>query len=168
MIASFFFLKKRSGSLYVVEYVGVFEVNLLAQTLPYDKELEAVEAVGQRGDGLEVEVVCRLVEDDDVRLRVRDGGEGDARALPSAQRRGGERHHLGGDAAAGEVRAERLLVRVRAVAREALHQELERREREVDLVGVVLVDQGDADAARTHHLEKQERPSGEELESCGG
>mgnify|MGYP007125956934 CR=1 FL=1 len=66
------------------------------------------------------------------------------------------------------LRSERLLVRVRAVAREALHQELERREREVDLVGVVLVDQGDADAARTHHLEKQKRPSGEELESCGG
>ena len=72
--------------------------------------LEGGDAVRQRGDRFEVEVVCRLVEDEDVRRCVRDGGEGDTRALPSAQRRGGHGLLLLEHTARGEVRAERLLV----------------------------------------------------------
>eukprot|EP00965_Chrysotila_dentata_P097087 3209111-Pleurochrysis_carterae.AAC.2 len=47
---------------------------------------------------------------------------------------------LRGDAGGVEVRAERLLVRVGAVAREGVEHELQRRQRQVDLVRVVLID----------------------------
>ena len=50
-----------------------------------------------------------------------------------------------------QVAAERLLMVVRAIAREAVAHELQRRERQVDLVGVVLVDQSDPSATRAHH-----------------
>ena len=50
------------------------------------------------------------------------------------------------------MRAQLLLVVVRTIARELVEHELQRRHRQVDLVGVVLVDQRDARAARALDL----------------
>ena len=74
--------------------------------------VELLDAIGQGDDALEVEVIRRLVEYEDVRLGVRHGGERDARALPARERRRGQRHHLGGHAASGQMRSQILLVAV--------------------------------------------------------
>ena len=50
-----------------------------------DATLEALDAISEGGHLLEIEVVGRLVEDEHVRLDVRDGRERDARALPSGE-----------------------------------------------------------------------------------
>ena len=54
-----------------------------------------------------VEVVGWLVEDEDVRLRVRDGGESDAGALSARESGGGKGLHLRRDAARVQVRGTR-------------------------------------------------------------
>ena len=99
-----------------------------------------------------VEVVGWLVEDEDVRLRVRDGGESDAGALAARESGGGKGLHLRRDAARVQVRAQLLLVPVAPVARELVQQELQRREGQVDLVRVVLVNERDANTARAHNF----------------
>ena len=61
-----------------------------------------------------------------MRLGVRHCGQGDARALAAGERRAGHVLLLVGHSARREVRAQRLLMVERAVARELIHQKLAR------------------------------------------
>mmetsp|Transcript_7679 Transcript_7679/g.31759 ORF Transcript_7679/g.31759 Transcript_7679/m.31759 type:complete len:393 (-) Transcript_7679:1454-2632(-) len=130
-----------------------------------DGAVEVGDAVGEGLDGLEVEVVGRLVEDEDVGLDVRDGGERDARALAAREDGGGDVLEVGvgaRDAAVGEVAAELEVVVVRAVAGEGGAHEVERRLVEVDLVGVVLVDEREARVRRAHDAARERLELAEE------
>ena len=84
-----------------------------------------------------------------------DGGKRDARSLAARERRGGHALLPIGHSAAGEVCAEALFVRERAVSGECVEEELEGRERQVDLVRVVLIYQADARAAVTRHFARR-------------
>mmetsp|Transcript_27827 Transcript_27827/g.89923 ORF Transcript_27827/g.89923 Transcript_27827/m.89923 type:complete len:321 (-) Transcript_27827:1088-2050(-) len=113
---------------------------------------EALNAVGKGRDRFQVEVVGWFIKHEHVRLCVRDGRQRHAGALAAGQ--GGARHILLplGHAARRQVRPQRLLVRERAVSREAVHHELEGREGQVELVGVMLVDEADARAGVAEDL----------------
>lgn len=102
--------------------------------------LELIDGHDERVDRLEVQVIRRLVQNQQVRPRKGDDGERDTRFLPTGQRGDLLQREVAGDAKATEV-APQLLRRRRGKER---HHELERRLLEVELVHVVLREACDA------------------------
>ncbi len=102
--------------------------------------LKLIDGHDQRVDRLEVQVVGRLVQNQQVRPRKSDDGERDARFLPTRQCGDLLKRQVARDAKAAEV-ATQLLRRCRGKER---HHELERRLLEIQLVHVVLREARDA------------------------
>ena len=126
--------------------------------------LELFHALRQGGHALQIEVVGRLVQHQDVGAGVGHGRQRHPRSLPAGQgRRRGVLEVLGAgvlpgggggagrDAAAGQVPPQLLLVLVGPVTGELGGEELEGGEGQVDLVRVVLVDERIALAGTVSH-----------------
>ncbi len=119
--------------------------------------LKGLNALGQCGDGLQIEIVGRFVQNQHVGASKGDGGECHSGSLATGQCRGGrvlQIKNLGsaaggvgrarGHTTAGEMSPQCLHMLVASIPGEFRPQKLERCHGQINLIGVVLVDQGKA------------------------
>jgi hypothetical protein len=126
-----------------------------------ERAVEILQRLGERLAHLDVEVVGRLVEDQELRPATHDQREHQARFLAAGEARDRRLDHVAAEVEAAEEVAQLLLARARIEAREVQH----RRRFGVELLELVLREVADAEVLRDVARPVRERElAGERLD----
>ena len=113
-----------------------------------DSSFELFERFSQSGDGFDVQVICRFVEHQQVRHGESQLGESDSRLLTARK----NVHLARGDVTGAAEAAENAAVFFGSLAGLEIAQRLDRIQRQVEVLDVVLCEIGDSAVAVVRHV----------------